>query len=202
MHSGDPVATRDTAVVTAPDPASDASNAPVAASTGTDAPVAVSAGTGVCPVSHGGRDLTGCPVLHEDFSRIRAAGVHWQWADELREGSPVYFNTFAQGYWIFTRHDAVRDIYKTPEVFSSESFTPWEPDPIYRFVPTQIDPPDHIKYRRILNPWFAPRAIDEAEPMMRALCRDLVEQTAQAGACNFVNEFALRFPTEAFLAVS
>jgi cytochrome P450 len=145
------------------------------------------------------RALSGCPVMHEDFSPTRAVGCHWQWADQLREDSPVYFNTFAQGYWIFTRHDAVRDIYKTPEVFSSESITPWQPDPIYRFVPTQIDPPDHIKYRRILNPWFSPRAVDEAEPMMRDLCRRLVEQTAARGGCNFVNEFALRFPTEAFL---
>ena len=158
------------------------------------------AGRGGCPVTHE-RDLGGCPVMHQDFSRARAVGSHWKWADELRETSPVYYNTFAQGYWIFTRHEAVREIYKTPEIFSSESFTPWEPEPIYRFVPTQIDPPDHIKYRRILNPWFAPRAIDEAEPVMRELCRKLVEKTAPAGACNFVNEFALRYPTEAFLAV-
>ena len=135
----------------------------------------------VTAASHAGTVAGGCPVMHEDFSRTRAVGSHWQWADELREGSPVYFNTFAQGYWIFTRHDAVRDIYKTPEIFSSESFTPWEPEPIYRFVPTQIDPPDHIKYRRILNPWFSPRAIDDAEPMMRELCRTLVEKTARAG---------------------
>jgi cytochrome P450 len=148
-----------------------------------------------------GRDVGGCPVMHEDFSPIRRAECHWEWADRLREQSPVYFNTFAQGYWIFTRNDAVRDIYKTPEVFSSESITPWEPEPIYRFVPTQIDAPDHIKYRRILNPWFSPRAVDEAEPMMRELCRRLVEQTAPLGGCNFVNEFALRYPTEAFLAV-
>jgi membrane protein len=42
---------------------------------------------------------------------------------------------------------------------------------LYRFVPTQIDPPDHIQYRRILNPWFSPRAIDDAEARMRTLCR-------------------------------
>jgi cytochrome P450 len=152
-----------------------------------------------CPVMH--RDLGGCPVMHEDFSHPRPVGSYWRWATELREESPVYFNTFAQGYWIFTRHDAVRDIYKTPELFSSESFTPWEPEPIYRFVPTQIDPPDHIQYRRILNPWFSPRAMDEATPKLRALCRALVEKTAPQGQCNFVNEFALRYPTEAFLDV-
>ena len=148
------------------------------------------------------RELGGCPVMHRDFAPQQAAGRHWELGDELRETSPVYFNTFAQGYWVFTRHDAVRDIYKTHELFSSESITPWQPDPIYRFVPTQIDAPDHIKYRRIVNPWFSPRAIDAAEPAMRALCRRLVAEVAPTGACDFVTGFALRFPTEAFLSVA
>ena len=148
------------------------------------------------------RDLGGCPVMHGDFAPPQEAGCHWAMADELRETSPVFFNTFAQGYWVFTRHDAVRDIYKTPELFSSESITPWQPDPIYRFVPTQIDAPDHIKYRRIVNPWFSPRSMEEAEPRMRALCRRLVEEVAPVGECDFVTGFALRFPTEAFLSVT
>ena len=149
-----------------------------------------------------GRDLGGCPVMHRDFAPEQTAGCHWELGDEMRESSPVYFNTFAQGYWVFTRHDAVRDIYKTPELFSSESITPWQPDPIYRFVPTQIDAPDHIKYRRIVNPWFSPRAMEAAEPAMRALCRQLVEDVAARGECDFVTEFGLRFPTEAFLSVA
>jgi cytochrome P450 len=148
------------------------------------------------------RDLGGCPVIHRDFAPEQAAGCHWAMADELREAGPVFFNTFAQGYWVFTRHDAVRDIYKTPELFSSESITPWQPDPIYRFVPTQIDAPDHIKYRRIVNPWFSPRAVDAAEARMRDLCRRLVEDVAPAGQCDFVTGFALRFPTEAFLSMA
>jgi cytochrome P450 len=147
------------------------------------------------------RDVGGCPVMHRDFSPAQPAGCHWQLAKELREGSPVYFNTFAQGYWIFTRHEAVKDIYKQPEIFSSESITPWEPNPIYRFVPTQIDAPDHIKYRRVVNPWFSPRSVDAAEERLRELCRGLVEQIAPQGGCDFVTGFALRFPTEAFLSV-
>jgi cytochrome P450 len=143
----------------------------------------------------------GCPVFHQDFSEEQPLGCHWALADRLREQGPLYFNTYAQGYWIFTRHDAVKEIYKNPDIFSSESITPWQPEPIYRFVPTQIDPPKHIKYRRILNPWFSPRRMDEAEPMVRSICRRLVEQTAPQGGCNFVKEFALRYPTEVFLAV-
>ena len=68
-------------------------------------------------------------------------------------------------------------------------------------MPTQIDPPDHIQYRRILNPWFSPRAVDAAEPRLRDLCRRLVEDVAPTGGCDFVTEFALRFPTEAFLSM-
>ena len=147
------------------------------------------------------RELGGCPVMHRDFSQAQVAGCHWQQADELRESSPLYFNTAARGYWVFTRYDAVRDMYKNPDLFSSASITPWEPDPIYRFVPTQIDPPDHIGYRRILNPWFSPRAVDAAEPRLRELCRRLVEEVAPQGGCDFVSGFALRFPTEAFLSM-
>src|SRR3954463_2744539 len=43
--------------------------------------------------------------------------------------------------------------------------------------------------------------MEAAEPQLRALCRDLVEAVARTGRCDFVTEFALRFPTEAFLSV-
>jgi cytochrome P450 len=107
----------------------------------------------------------------------------------------------AQGYWMFTRHEQVREIYKHPELFSSESITPWEPDPAYRFIPTQIDPPTHIKYRQILNPWFSPGAVDRVTPTARAVCRRLIEELAPIGGCDFIADFALRYPTEVFLTM-
>ena len=74
-------------------------------------------------------------------------------------------------------------------------------NPIYRFVPTQIDAPDHIKYRRILNPWFSPRGMDAAAPTIRELCKRAYRASRPDGRCDFVEEFALLFPTEAFLSV-
>jgi cytochrome P450 len=148
-----------------------------------------------------GRELGGCPVLHMDVSEAMDAGTYWQRADELREASPAFFNDVAQGYWVFTRHEQVRDIYQHPAVFSSESITPWDPDPVYRFVPTQIDPPEHIKYRQILNPWFSPGAVNRIEPVAREICRRLVADIAPRGECDFVSAFALRYPTEVFLTM-
>jgi cytochrome P450 len=153
------------------------------------------------PVKPVDRELGGCPVIHLDVSPPMEAGSYWQKADELRERSPVYFNTYGPGYWVFTRHDAVKEIYQNPDLFSSESITPWEPDPVYRFIPTQIDRPDHVKYRRILNPWFSPDAVEQISPMARQLCRRLVEEVAPQGSCEFATGFALRYPTEVFLTM-
>ena len=148
-----------------------------------------------------GRDLGGCPVVHFDPSPPREVGTYWQQADDLREAGPRFFNTQAQGYWVFTRHEQVREIYKHPEIFSSESFTPWEPEPAYRFIPTQIDPPEHIKYRQILNPWFSPGAVERAVPAAHAICQRLIGDLAPTGSCDFIADFALRYPTEVFLAL-
>ena len=128
-----------------------------------------------------GRDIGRCPVIHMDPSPPMEAGSYWRQADELRETSDAFFNTMAQGYWVFTRHEQVREIYKHPELFSSESITPWEPEPAYRFIPTQIDPPIHIKYRQILNPWFSPGAVDRVTPVARAVCRRLIAELAPTG---------------------
>jgi cytochrome P450 len=147
------------------------------------------------------RDLGGCPVVHVEVFAPGEAGGYWQEADRLREAGPRFFNTLAQGFWMFTRHEQVREIYQRAELFSSESFTPWEPEPVYRFVPTQIDPPDHQKYRQLLSRWFSPGAVNQIEPMARSLCRRLIADIAQRGACDFVSEFAIRYPTEVFLTV-
>ena len=154
------------------------------------------------PATVAARNGGGCPVMHHDFAPSRPMGTHWELAKQLREACPHFYNAYDKGgYWVFTRHDAVRDIYKQADIFSSASITPWEPDPIYRLVPTQVDAPDHIKYRRILNPWFSPKSMDFAEPMIREICREYVEQIAANGSCDFIEEFALHFPTSAFLNV-
>jgi cytochrome P450 len=150
-----------------------------------------------CPVA---RETT-CPMIHEDLALTRQLGAHWALADRLREEGPVIFNSHAQGYWIFTRYEDVKEIYKNTELFSNESIAPWDPDPSYRWIPSLLDPPEQLKYRQIVNPWFAPGEMQAAEPTIRTICRRLVEETAPLGGCDFMKGFALRFPTEGYLNV-
>src|SRR6188472_464312 len=63
-----------------------------------------------------GEEVTGCPVMHQDFSTTRNLGDYWALANDLRESCPHFYNKYSGGgYWVFTRHEAVKDIYKTPE---------------------------------------------------------------------------------------
>ena len=147
------------------------------------------------------RDVGQCPVKQFSVFSDQEAGRYWAQSDALREETPAFFNDHAQGYWVVTRYDAVKDLYQNVDMFSSESFTAWEPNPPYRFVPTQIDPPEHIKYRQLLNPKFSPAAVGRAEGPARDIGRRLVAEIAGRGQCDFVTEFAIRFPTEVFLTV-
>ena len=92
-------------------------------------------------------------------------------------------------------------MYQHPEIFSSESITPWDPDPVYRFVPTQIDPPDHAKYRQLISRWFAPNAVNRIAPQAHEIGQRLVADLAPKGECDFVTDFAMRLPTEIFLTI-
>ena len=147
------------------------------------------------------RQLGGCPVVHVEVFAAAEAGTYWKKADDLREQGDRFFNTLAQGFWMFTRHEQVREIYQNPALFASDSFTPWEPEPVYRFVPTQINPPEHQKYRQVLSKWFSPGAVNQLEPVARDLCRRLIAEIAPRGNCDFVTEFAIRYPTEVFLTM-
>lgn len=146
-----------------------------------------------------GRGDVGCPVVHFDFALAREAGFYFDLAPTLRDYSPNYFNTLAQGFWMVTTYEAVHDMFQRQDLFSSSSFVAINPDPDFRMLPTQVDAPDHLKYRRILSPWFSAATIRDREPEIRAIARRLVEELCDSGAADIVSRFCMRLPTEVYL---
>ena len=62
----------------------------------------------------------------------------------------------------------VDEALKQPDLFSSEDLV--EQGNTLPLIPLNIDPPDHVKYRRLLDPLFAPRRIDALETDIAARC--------------------------------
>ena len=71
-----------------------------------------------------------------------------------------------------------------PDVFSSamEAIDLGQKRPL---IPLQVDPPDHVKYRRLLDPIFAPRQMARLEDEVAALVNDLIDGFADRGECEF-----------------
>jgi cytochrome P450 len=93
----------------------------------------------------------------------------------------------------------VDEALKQPSVFSSEDLVEQgNPRPL---IPLGIDPPDHVRYRRLLDPLFAPRRIDALEADISARIHHFLDEFADRGSCNFTTEFAELFPSSVFLGM-
>ncbi len=56
------------------------------------------------------------------------------------------------------------------------------------------DPPEHTKYRQILQTAFVPHSVRKLEPQIRALITRTIDAVIEAGACDFVKDIAVPVP--------
>jgi cytochrome P450 len=101
---------------------------------------------------------------------------------------------------IVSRYEDVVWSLKHPEVFSSEA------DALnigqeQKLIPLQVDPPDHAKYRRLLDPEFAPKRMNALEPEVRTLVNTLIDKFIDRGSANVHEELATPLPSGVFLAL-
>lgn len=92
----------------------------------------------------------------------------------------------------------VREVLKHPEVFSS-GIDAVHIGQVRPLIPLQIDPPEHKKYRKLLDPLFAPKQVALLEDSTRALVRSLIAEVVDDGRCNFHHAVAEPLPTTVFL---
>jgi cytochrome P450 len=68
-------------------------------------------------------------------------------------------------------------------------------------IPLNVDPPQHGKYRKILDPLFAPKRMDAIEDDVTARANHFIDAFIDKGECNFTEEFAELFPSAVFLGL-
>lgn len=68
-------------------------------------------------------------------------------------------------------------------------------------IPLQIDPPEHGKFRKILDPLFAPKRMKGLEASIAALANQLLDGFIGRDEIDFAKEFSVPFPTQVFLTM-
>lgn len=66
-------------------------------------------------------------------------------------------------------------------------------------IPINVDPPAHTKYRRLLDPLFAPKRVQVLEEDIARRANGFIDNFFDRGECNFTEEYAELFPSSVFL---
>jgi cytochrome P450 len=119
-------------------------------------------------------------------------GVGWK---TLRDAGPV---VFMNGFYYLTRREDVLAALRNPKVFSSRLALqpPGHPLPV---VPLAFDPPEHTRYRKILQPYFSPQGLSKSRPVLQRHAADMIGALAGRGKCEAMADFARLYPFQAFL---
>src|SRR6202521_632460 len=113
----------------------------------------------------------------------------------LRESTPVFR---APDVVVLSRLADIEMALKHTELFSS-NMDAVDLGNIRPLIPLQVDPPDHAKYRRILDPLFTPREMARREPGVAQLVNEMIDRFADRGECDFHEDFAVPLPCTVFL---
>ncbi|WP_342129673.1 cytochrome P450/oxidoreductase [Hydrogenophaga sp. OTU3427] len=173
-----------------------------------------SAAAGRCPVDHQALARPnangGCPVSAGaagfnpfEGAYMQAPADYLRWA---REQEPVFWSP-QLGYWIVTRYEDVKAVFRDNTVFSPsialEKITPATPEVTqilqgygYAMNRTLVneDEPDHMERRRLLMDAFLPERLATYEPTVRALARQYMDRFIDKGRADLVREMFYEIP--------
>ncbi len=152
-------------------------------------------------------------VRGEVFATRGYPHEEWTW---LRRESPVH-RFEIEGYdpfWAITRYADLERIARQPRlflnaprlVFSSQRFQAPPPEEFARSL-LNMDPPEHGRYRGLVNRRFTPHALSLLQPHIEELSRSIVARVAkrlvdgvvEQESCDFVADVAARLPLAVIL---
>jgi len=100
---------------------------------------------------------------------------------------------------VFTRYDDIAEAYRDTELFSVDTlFLPNHPR-AFKWIPGEINPPEHTEYRRALMPLVATERMHGIESQAREVAAELMAQVEGDAGCEFIESFARPFPTLLFV---
>jgi len=115
----------------------------------------------------------------------------------MREAGPVIKT---RRWYVLSSGEYVDYALKHPELFSSKRAFDLVGSPL-PMVPIAFDPPEHTRYRHILQPFVGPREAAAWQPKVRSLVGMLMDSFAERGHCDLVAELAVPLPAQVFLTL-
>ena len=153
---------------------------------------------GVCPVSARAAEFD---PFSDAYQQDPPDYLRW-----AREQEPIFYSPVL-GYWVVTRYDDVKAIFRDNLTFSPsialEKITPTGPEANavlaeygYAMNRTLVneDEPAHMPRRRLLMEPFTPQALRHHEPLVRRVTREYVDRFVDSGRADLVDQMLWEAP--------
>ena len=123
--------------------------------------------------------------------------------DDLRRRCPVAWTPHYGGCWVVSSYNEVARVARDDATFSSEHDVEGSshgyggiviPSSHARAVPIELDPPEFLPYRQLLNPPFAPSALEKWEPFLQEVTTACIDAVIESGEADLVLDLANPIP--------
>ncbi|MGO9062530.1 MAG: cytochrome P450 [Candidatus Binataceae bacterium] len=129
---------------------------------------------------------------------------------QMQREHPVAWSEKYGGFWILSRYEDIRRVSEDDDTFSSRHDIPSDgaafsgitiPGTQARSTPIEMDPPEFFDYRRLLNRWFAPAAMEKLKPKMMEFTAWCIDRHIESGEIDLVWDLASPVPAMMTLQV-
>jgi cytochrome P450 len=118
---------------------------------------------------------------------------------------PIVRSEHYGGFWLLTRYQDVRRALQDWETYSSATpgvtSIPMATQRDFPEYPIESDPPEHTKYRELVNPWFSKVRIVKFEPDIRRIANELIDRFINLGRADLIKDFAAPLVTRVLMLV-
>ena len=133
-----------------------------------------------------------------------------EWFSRLRAEAPVYKHPGTEGsdgedFWLVTSFEHVTEVHKAGLLYSHQTgpgrdgaggiaLTDQPPELGPGLMMVSTDPPQHTRYRKLVNSGFTPRMIRRLEEALRQKTNAVLDRVTPLGACDFVVDVSAELP--------
>jgi len=127
----------------------------------------------------------------------------YEMLDQLRAAGPIVRVPYGvDGFYMVTDHENALKVAQDARTFPQVGHVMETGEASqFELIPETLNGPEHVKWRRLLAPYFSPGKVESWDEKVRERAIELIEGLVALGECDFIADFSLRFPTAVFLEI-
>ncbi len=139
-----------------------------------------------------------------------------EWFDALRRDHPVWQHpateTEPEPFWVVSSYEHITEVHRAGTLYSHQTgpgregaggiaLNDIEPGRGPGLQMVMTDPPQHTRYRKLVNTGFTPRMIRRLEDVMRTRTDVILDRICEAGEADFVTQVSAELPLMAIAEI-